>query len=374
MVERELNGQQTGAWTNMIGRSDHVAQDGSYSSRLPSRLQRLSSLPWYECWIQQLRTEKKSVHTIRAYTVAAKTFSTTCLPGETERDWGQMQTTSVEDFHDIANPNGGRMDAWMNSLGELRPSSLNARIAAISHLLGWFGHTVPDWIQRPTRRKTLPRTLGRSELIRLRKAAGNSEDPLSSPVVTILLDTGLRVSELCGLDIEDLDLEDLSALVIGGKGEKDRTVLFTEATARAVEAWMPIRRSRNKLSSEGKEERSLLLSSRGRRMNPRSVQKLIDKLAEASDIPKSRLSPHTLRHTFATGLLERGADLVTIQRLLGHSSIATTRVYLEIGDQTLREIYHRAQNSPPLTELLEEVNGDSIDTELPVQETVQRVE
>jgi len=362
-------------WPSMIGRTDqHAGQADSPASRLPSRLQRLSGLPWYECWVQQLRTEKKSTHTIRAYTVAAKTFSTTCLPGEGDRDWSEMQSISVEEFHSVADPSGGRMDAWMNSLGELRPSSLNARIAAISHLLRWFGHTVPDWIQRPTRRKTLPRTLGRSELSRLRRAAGNSEDPLSSPVVTILLDTGLRVSELCGLDIEDLDLEDLSALVIGGKGEKDRTVLFTDATVKAVEAWMPIRRSRNKLSSEGKEERALLLSSRGRRMNPRSVQKLVDKLAEASDIPKSRLSPHTLRHTFATGLLERGADLVTIQRLLGHSSIATTRVYLEIGDQTLREIYHRAQNSPPLTELLGEMTEETVDDGYDSQEVLQRVD
>ena len=321
--------------------SDEIGLAGS----LPSRLNRLSDLKWHECWMQQLRSEKKSSHTIRAYEVAAKSFSMTSLPGEGDLSWEETSSIPVRQFHPFVDPNNGRMDAWMNSLGELKPSTINAKIAALTHLLKWLGHTVPDWIQRPSRSRSLPKTLGRRELARLRKAVSESEDPLAMPVSTLMLDTGLRISELCALDIDDIDKEDLSALVIGGKGEKDRTVLFTQSSVEVLESWEPIRERRIRDSNEI-GLRAVFVSSRGRRINPRSIQKMMDRLAEAADIPKSRLSPHTLRHTFATGLLERGADLVTIQRLLGHSSIATTRVYLEIGDQTLREIYHRAQRNP----------------------------
>ncbi len=338
------------------------SNDVGLSDSLPSRLHRISELQWHECWLQQLRSEKKSAHTIRAYDVAARTFSTTSLPGEGTLDWGEASSIPVRDFHLFADPNNGRMDAWMNGLGELKPTTINAKIAALTHLLKWLGHIVPDWIQRPSRSRSLPKTLGRRELSRLRRAVSESEDPLAMPVSTLMLDTGLRVSELCALDIDDIDKEDLSALVIGGKGEKDRTVLFTKDSVDVLESWDPIRERRIR-ESEDSALRAVFVSSRGRRINPRSIQKMMDRLADAADIPKSRLSPHTLRHTFATGLLERGADLVTIQRLLGHSSIATTRVYLEIGDQTLREIYHRAQRSPTTSPGSEdeEVGGQDLD-------------
>ncbi len=310
---------------------------------LPSRIRRLSDFCWYECWIQQLKSEKKSEHTIRSYITSVKGFARIKLPNEAQKGWNQIKNMTVFEFHLLSKPDNGRIDGWLSSLGDLKPTTINARIAAISHLIKWIGHTIPDWIIRPSRNKSLPRTLGKKELNRLKRAVLESEDPLAFPVSTVLLDTGIRVSELCGLDIDDIDKEDLSALVIGGKGEKDRTVLFTNSTVDAIESWEPIRE--NRVSSQNSDsQRALFVSRRGKRINPRSIQKLMDSLADLAEIPRSRLSPHTLRHTFATGLLERGADLVTIQRLLGHSSIATTRVYLEIGDQTLREIYHRAQS------------------------------
>ena len=119
----------------------------SVVNALPTRLMRLAALPWFECWAGQLRTEKKSKHTIRAYTVAARDFSTTVLPGEEYQSWEEAQIIPVRVYHERSDPSTGRVDAWLNSLGELRPATINARIAAVSHLLKWLGYTIPEWVQ-----------------------------------------------------------------------------------------------------------------------------------------------------------------------------------------------------------------------------------
>ena len=313
---------------------------------LPNRLHRLRKLPWLECWLSQLRSEKKSSHTIRAYERAAKGISEIVLPGEESSLRSNFLKLSVEEAHKLLDPDTGRIDSWISTLDALSPSSVNARMAAATHLLRWFGHTMPEWIRRPNRRRPLPKTLNKREISRFKLTVSEFKDPIVKPLTTMMLETGVRVSEICNMDVDDVDLDDLSALILGGKGEKDRTVLFTDLTAEGIQEWMAERRMR--AEKQVKEERqALFLTKNGHRITPRWVQKLMDRIADRAEIKRSRLTPHTLRHTFASGLLERGADLVTIQRLLGHASIATTRVYLEISDQTLREIYKRAQMPMP---------------------------
>ena len=313
---------------------------------LPNRLHRLRKLPWLECWLSQLRSEKKSSHTIRAYERAAKGISEIVLPGEESSLRSNFLKLSVEEAHNLLDPDTGRIDSWISTLDALSPSSVNARMAAATHLLRWFGHTMPEWIRRPNRRRPLPKTLNKREISRFKLTVSEFKDPIVKPLTTMMLETGVRVSEICNMDVDDVDLDDLSALILGGKGEKDRTVLFTDLTAEGIQEWMAERRIR--AEKQVKEERqALFLTKNGQRITPRWVQKLMDRIADRAEIKRSRLTPHTLRHTFASGLLERGADLVTIQRLLGHASIATTRVYLEISDQTLREIYKRAQMPMP---------------------------
>jgi site-specific recombinase XerD len=311
---------------------------------LPARLSRLADLPWHGCYEMQLASEKKSPHTLRSYRTSIKQFLSTVLPGELPPSWDAVQAIPVREIARWVDPNNGRLDFWVQSISHLAPATINARIAAASHLLNWLGYRMPEWVPRPGKKRSLPKILTHGELERLREAAATSENPFANAVIIWLLDTGMRVSELCALDRSSVDLEDESATVREGKGGKDRIVLFTSNSVEAIQAYQAVRDSiivRHPPSDVHRD--ALILNRRGRRLTPRAVQKLMDVLADSADIPRTKLSPHTLRHNFATGLLERGADLVSIQRLLGHVNISTTRVYLEISDQSLREIYHRAQ-------------------------------
>ncbi|RAH14625.1 MAG: hypothetical protein CMB56_005085 [Methanobacteriota archaeon] len=311
------------------------------SVKLPDRIARLSNVSWHPCWIQQLKTEGKSFNTIKSYSYAVRKFIDTKISTNDKKlENEKLENLTVNKLYTHINPKNGRLDIWLQSINNLKSSTVNARLAAITHLIEWVGHNLPEYIIRPRKGKHIPKILSNNELKKVRIAAFNSENPIAHLIVTFLLETGIRISELCGLNVHDVDFADKSARVVGGKGNKDRMVLYTEQTAEILTGWIIFRKQLNLVDSD-----ALLVNSKGKRITPRGIQKLMDKIAENAGISKNRLSPHILRHNFATGLLERGADIVSIQRLLGHSNIQTTRVYLEINDQTLREVYSRAQSN-----------------------------
>jgi site-specific recombinase XerD len=348
MTERKNGGTPPWAAAVRQGQQNHRFDDSfvGHPPTVLSRVQRLASLPWLASWMQQLKSENKSIHTVRSYLISAKGLASATLPGEPNLSDSAIEHMNVQIMHKRIDPNNGRIDVWMQSLSHLAPSTVHARLAGATHLLKWLGYHIPDHIVRPKKGKHLPRPLEPDELTRLRAVAQISENPLANVVVTVLLQTGLRVSELCALDDRDVNVHTLSARVSSGKGDKDRMVMFSGSGAEVIGCW---RRHRNGRRTCDRD--AFLVNSRGNRLTSRNVQKLMDRLADDSDIPRSRLSPHTLRHNFATGLLNGGADIVSIQKLMGHTNITATRVYLDVTDPALREVYNRAQANE-LEELL----------------------
>ena len=148
-------------------------------------------------------------------------------------------------------------------------------------------------------------------------------------IVELLYASGLRVSELVGLDLSDIDLTDMTVRVIG-KGRKERIVPFGGAAAGALQAYLGRRAAG-----------PVFLNRRGGRLTVRSVHTIVGQRARAAGIGR-RVSPHTLRHTFATHLLDSGADLRMIQELLGHSRLSTTQRYTHVGSDQLMRIYDAA--------------------------------
>lgn len=157
-------------------------------------------------------------------------------------------------------------------------------------------------------------------------------------LLELLYATGMRVSELCSLNINDIDTN-RQIVKVKGKGKKERIIPFNSVARRKVEAYLNIRTeflSKNKNTSP----EALFLNFRGGRLTPRSVRRILEKYITKLAI-KRKVSPHTIRHSFATHLLNNGADLRTIQELLGHASLSSTQKYTHMGIEELLKIYNK---------------------------------
>jgi integrase/recombinase XerD len=193
--------------------------------------------------------------------------------------------------------------------------------------------------------KRLPKAISVGEVTRILEAAGSDSATglRDRALLEFLYSTGARISEAVGLDVDDVSLEDTGgdpAIVrLFGKGSKERLVPLGSYGARAVGAYVV--RGRPLLASKGKGTPALFLNARGGRISRQSAWTILKTAAEKANITKD-VSPHTLRHSFATHLLEGGADVRVVQELLGHASVTTTQVYTLVTADTLREVYAAA--------------------------------
>ena len=252
---------------------------------------------------------------------------------------------------------------WLESHGAAGPASVDRR--ALRRYLadlgarGYAARTITrkvsvlrryfDWARRtgrtdadptlglaaPRGPSRLPQVLKDDQIRTLidKPAKAGSEDDRDArdlAIVELLYGSGLRVSELCGLRHEDLDLA-LGQVRVWGKGSKQRLVPLSEPAVVALRAW--IQRHRGSFVTDDTPPAAVFLNQRGRAMTPRDVRRVLDR---RSVVPTH---PHALRHTFATHLLDGGADLRAVQEMLGHADIATTQIYTHVSRERLREVH-----------------------------------
>nr|WP_188622326.1 tyrosine recombinase XerC [Caldalkalibacillus thermarum] len=194
-------------------------------------------------------------------------------------------------------------------------------------------------VSTPKLEKKLPQFFFCAEMEQLFQAADRSS-PLglrNLAILETLYATGVRVSELVGLNVDDLDFE-LGVVLVYGKGAKERYVPLGHYAQEALENYL--REGRPLLERHPKEP-ALFLNCRGRRLTDRSVRRILNQLIENTSLTQ-KITPHKLRHTFATHLLEGGADLRSVQELLGHVQISSTQIYTHVSNEHLRAVYHKA--------------------------------
>ncbi|MHB8512995.1 MAG: tyrosine recombinase [Actinomycetota bacterium] len=191
----------------------------------------------------------------------------------------------------------------------------------------------------PKRASKLPKIMKRSEIVEMLSLppSDDAAGVRDRAILELLYSAGLRVSELCGLDLNDVDLSLLECTVTG-KGSKERVVPFGEPACAALQRYLD--EARPQLIREDSPRAAMFYNKRGRRIGQRDVRAMVCRYA--SSTARAAVSPHTLRHTYATHLLEGGADLRSVQELLGHADLRTTQIYTHVSKERLRKVYERS--------------------------------
>ncbi len=199
-----------------------------------------------------------------------------------------------------------------------------------------------EMVQAPKAEKYLPTFLPVEEMFSLLnlKFADDAAGSRDRAMLELFYSSGMRVSELTGLNLGDIDFGQ-SLVKVRGKGKKERIVPVGEQALRSVQEYLAGRNEFLQKQQGSEADPPLFLSRSGRRITPRSVARIVDQYVLQSGISK-KVSPHTLRHSFATHLLDAGADLRAIQELLGHANLSTTQKYTSVSVAKLMEIYDQA--------------------------------
>lgn len=275
-----------------------------------------------------------SQHTIQAYTVDLADL----------QRWLPSQTSAEEVTQDM-------LRAYLAELvgpRKLTVATVRRRFACLRsffrYLAKEFNAADPfsGWQLQLARRRRLPRALSRAEVSSLLGASKNSNlralittNKTLSTAMLLMVSTGMRVGELCKLSVDDI-APDASTLQIQGKGSRDRVAYITDPALRTQ-----LQRLVGSRRESLQQSRSLFVNRNGGPMKPQSIRSRLRRHAADSGLSR-RVTPHMLRHTAATLLIETGVDIRFVQRLLGHSSIATTEIYTHVSDEALRATLERA--------------------------------
>ena len=283
-----------------------------------------------EAFLHHLERERNaSPHTVRAYGDDLAQFTA-------HLDGARARAARPEDVDHLAHPrlSRGAAPAWA------RRSSSARKLAGLRTFFrylcreGRLESNPRGALLSPRLEKRIPAPLDEAQVEALLDVPGDRPAAVRGrAILELLYATGIRCAELVGLDVGEVDLEARMVRVLG-KGRKERIVLFGTRAREALRAWLTVRTELRPTSD------ALFLNLRGGRLTDRSVRALVSRRVQQVALAQS-CSPHTLRHSFATHLLARGADLRAIQELLGHASLSTTQRYTHVDTRHLLEVYKK---------------------------------